>query len=129
MNIQEDYVSFETAELLKEKGFNEDCYTCYLIDEIQHYDYKSRNRDLIEGVISAPTLQMTMKWLREVHKLFIQICIIPHTTITIEQKYYFFTIHKDRRALAFRKDFPREYYFTYEEACKAGILYCLEHLI
>ena len=129
MNIQEDYVSFETAELLKEKGFNEDCYTCYLIDEIQHYDYKSRNRDLIEGVISAPTLQMTMKWLREVHKLFIQICIIPHTTITIEQKYYFFTIHKDRRALAFRKDFPREYYFTYEEACEAAIKYCLENLI
>ena len=67
--ITEDYVSFETAKLLKKKGFNEDCYTCYLIDEIQHYDYESRNRDLIEGVISAPTLQMTMKWLREIHNI------------------------------------------------------------
>ena len=129
MNIQEDYVSFEIAKLLKEKGFNEDCYTCYLIDEIQHYDYKSRNRDLIEGVISAPTIQMAMKWLREAHKLFIQIRIIPYTTITIEQKYYLFTIHKDRRTLTFRKDFPSECYFTYEQACEEAIKYCLENLI
>ena len=27
--ITEDYVSFETAKLLKEKGFNEWCYKCY----------------------------------------------------------------------------------------------------
>ena len=27
--ITEDYVSFETAKLLKEKGFNESCYTYY----------------------------------------------------------------------------------------------------
>ena len=29
MNITEDYVSFETAKLLKEKGFNEKCKYCY----------------------------------------------------------------------------------------------------
>ena len=68
---QEAYVSFENAKLLKEKGFDEECYTCYIINEIQHYDYKSRNSDLIEGVISAPTQQMAMRWLREVHGLHI----------------------------------------------------------
>ena len=148
--ISEDYVSFETAKLLKEKGFDEKCQKVYMhngqllwaqifmegesfvnnkdIDLVANYnDWITYTQG--EYAYLCPTLQMAMKWLREVHNLFIQICIIPHTTITIEQKYYFFTIHKDRRTLAFRKDFTSEYYFTYEEACEAAIKYCLEHLI
>ena len=136
--IKEDYVSFECAKLCKEKGFNEYCPLWYNLDkpiegpffykEIGWYGHNSYDYNG-KRIVSAPTLQMAMKWLREVHNLFIQICIIPHTTITIEQKYYFFTIHKDRRTLAFRKDFPSEYYFTYEEACEAAIKYCLKVLI
>ena len=30
--ITEDYVSYEVAKLLKEKGFDEPCYTCYIDD-------------------------------------------------------------------------------------------------
>ena len=133
--ITEDYVSFETAKLLKEKGFGEKCRTYYKVfpeSRIAAIYHSSENRGVSEddpNEILCPTLQMAMKWLREVHKLFIQIRIIPHTTITIEQKYYLFTIHKDRRTLAFRKDFPIECYFTYEEACEAAIKYCLENLI
>lgn len=132
--ITEDYISFETAKLLKEKWFDEECRAFYVKSKecgIELFPAeRSRNyNDNIYPRISAPTLQMAMKWLRETHKLFIQICIIPHTTITIEQKYYLFTIHKDRRTLAFRKDFPSEYYFTYEEACETAIKYCLENLI
>ena len=138
--ITEDYVSFETAKLLKEKGFNENTEhkIWYVIKQFStgcHWNsctYKvgdtTREYDG-DCCIPMPTLQMAMKWLREVHNLFIQICIIPHTTITIEQKYYFFTIHKNRRTLAFRKDFPSGYYFTYEEACEAAIKYCLKVLI
>ena len=29
MKIEEDYVSYELAKLLKEKGFNEQCYQKY----------------------------------------------------------------------------------------------------
>ena len=29
MNLTEDYVSFETAKLLKEKGFDEPCFAYY----------------------------------------------------------------------------------------------------
>ena len=123
--VTEDYVSFETAKLLKEKGFDEPCVYVYRHDGSE--DIWDTDKEDI--ACQKPTLQMVMKWLREVHNLFIQICIIPHTTITIEQKYYFFTIHKNRRTLAFRKDFPSEYYFTYEEACEEAIKYCLENLI
>ena len=31
--ITEDYVGFETAKLLKEKGFNKDAYTMYMYDK------------------------------------------------------------------------------------------------
>ena len=132
--ITEDYVGFETAKLLKERGFDEGC--SFVVNAISKgamsVSWPTTNSDIEDekaSFIALPTLQMAMKWLREVHNLFIQICIIPHTTVTIEQKYYFFTIHKDRRTLAFRKDFPMEYYFTYEEACEAAIKYCLENLI
>ena len=50
--IKEAYCSFEVAELLKEKGFNEPCYTCYINKELSHYDYLSTNFELIDNVIS-----------------------------------------------------------------------------
>ena len=127
--ITEDYVSFETAKLLKEKGFDEKCFALYnpngtLIQSGIRLNNTQVGR--VEGSYSAPTLQMAMKWLREVHKLFIQVTIVPHTTITMEQKYFLFLIHKDRRRLRL-DDTPK--FTTYEEACEAAIKYCLENLI
>ena len=119
--ITEDYVSFETAKLLKEKGFDGDFSKAY-----------STNGTLIsnftEDCIIAPTLQMAMKWLREVHNLHCdigydfrlgwnnKITSLKETVIDhdIEMKTYpIFTID----------------YSSYEEACEAGIRYCLEKLI
>ena len=119
--ITEEHVSFETAKLLKEKGFNEYCYSCYVIDEIQHYDYKSRNSELIEGVISAPTQQMAMRYLREVHN----IDIFPWK---IGKGVYSCAIFNSNTSqdLSSDKDFPSE---KYEETAEAAIKYCLENLI
>ena len=71
--ITEDYVSFEIAGLLKEKGFDVECNTYFISDsEICAIPIK---RDFNNNGIylSAPTHQMVMKWLREVHGLFISI--------------------------------------------------------
>ena len=39
MNIQEDYVNFETAKLLKEKGFDEYCFCInYPLPEGEHHN-------------------------------------------------------------------------------------------
>ena len=70
--ITEDYVSFETAKLLKERGFNKDTYTMSM------YDENGEAKDVLllkvgEEPVLRPTLQMTMKWLREVHSLYIDI--------------------------------------------------------
>jgi len=133
--IQEQYVSFEIAKLLKEKGFDELCLCIYDTECTNHIsvlDYEVTNNELEyrdNMCYLAPTQALVMRWLREVYNLFIQVCIVSHTTVTMEQKYYFFTIHKDRRKIAFKKDYPYEYYATYEEACEAAIKYCLENLI
>lgn len=72
--ITEDYVSFETAKLLKEKGFDE----CTLLS----YDKNGNNKDALrpflesEGDVRRPTLQMAMKWLREKELV---ICVVPLT--------------------------------------------------
>lgn len=71
--ITEDYVSFGIAALLKKKGFSEECNTYFISDdEIAAIPVK---RDFNNhGIfLSAPTLQLAMKWLREVHGLFISI--------------------------------------------------------
>lgn len=78
--IKEDYVSFETAKLLKEKGFDEICNYEWGAPEIDKghvlqkwtiYGGQIKNSDLIDEAYAAPTLQMAMKWLREKHSIFI----------------------------------------------------------
>ena len=73
--ITEDYVSFEVAKLLKEKGFKILTGTVY--DNQGKLDYQNvvcwqENR---LPYISAPTHHMTMKWLRENYHLHISIDI------------------------------------------------------
>ena len=129
--ITEDYVSFEIAKLLKEKGFNEPCYACYLNKELSHYDYTSTNFELIDNAISAPTIQMTMKLLREVHYIHIEaLCpIVDVDTDVFGVKYNVVISNLKNNCLAFNTDIEDNEYDTYEQACEAGIKYCLENLI
>ena len=96
--ITEDYVSFETAKLLKEKGFDGPCYKVweshgdsqtlvgapYFVEgetvvnresvdaAAKQYAYEYSLNNNIEGYL-APTIQMVMKWLREKHNIVIAI--------------------------------------------------------
>lgn len=111
--ITEDYVSFETAKLLKEKGFDWECKTRKFYPEPE-YDAESPN-----GVY-APTIHMAMKWLRETHKMFIQ--------VELYSKYenYCFELFQNTHRLMVEH---REVYNSYEEACEAAIKYCLKNLM
>ncbi len=134
--ITEDYVSFETAKLLKEKGFNEDTEheIWYVIKQFStgcHWNsctYKvgdiTREYD-DDCCISMPTLQMAMKWLREVHKLYVNVC--P----SVEGYYWTEKWHSYVENLEKRYPFGRFIgtFNSYEEACRAAIKYCLENLI
>ena len=126
--ITEDYVSFETAKLLKEKGFDERTNS-YFTDnnEIAISWYFSRyNRE--STYLSAPTLQMAMKWLREVHK--IDITIDPHEVVEgyeyeVKNNWiYQFHLCQNRNYL-----FSRDIDTSYENCAEVAIKYCLENLI
>ena len=127
--ITEDYVSFETAKLLKEKGFNERLLTFYITDETKkrgNFQLMAFTDDKIDNNHSdycylAPTLQMAMKWLREKYNIDI---LIPIGGFTEKGKVYFCSVYKNLINYGDLKECS-----TYEQACEAAIKYCLENLI
>ena len=62
--MKEAYVSYETAKLLKEKGFNEKVFT-YYEDEVLKDDFWFEWNRSPFGHIAAPTHQMACAWVRE----------------------------------------------------------------
>ena len=116
--ITEDYISFETAKLLKEKGFDEECIYVYRHDGSE--DIWDADKEDI--ACQKPTLQMAMKWLREKYKIFICVVFLE------EANMYGFTI-EDISAKKYLATSKNDWYSTYEEACEVGIKYCLENLI
>lgn len=132
--ITEDYVSFEIAKLLKEKGFPQNPYICntaYTLRGKLSNNAKSFAHNFAEfdkcGIkpitySMAPTLQMAMKWLREVHNIFI--CIVLLEDIDG----YGFTVENiiNKKYIATSKN---DEYSTYEQAVEAALKYSLENLI
>ena len=118
--IIEDYVSFEVAKLLKEKGFDVATFHDYDERGIRWFEEVLVNHNS-QGGIACPTIQMAMKWLREIHK--IHITIYPYGDYSCDN--YQFDIYKNS-ILTVSKD---DGFMTYEEACEAAIKYCLENLI
>ena len=134
--ITEDYVSFETAKLLKEKGFNEYCYGYYFAKQFDVSKYKHNNVELAFNAYAAPTHQMAMKWLREVHKLVICAEIgnenfKGNTDYSNPDRWYWFFDITNEKGVVIdtESDFISNEYATHEQACEAAIKYCLENLI
>lgn len=116
--IQEDYVSFTTAKLLKEKGF--DINTLMVYSQNGNFMPDGAIEDTYQVFYAAPTLQMAMKWLREVHK--IDITVDPHEVG--HNWMYQFHICQNKNYL-----FSRDIDIFYETCAEAAIKYCLENLI
>lgn len=130
--ITEDYVSFETAKLLKERGFDEKVSTHYLVHPSgfpEFFDKKDEFTEPEDVWLKCPTHQMALKWLRGVHNVFIY--IEPFITTSGLQGYKpyctkiggeFMWINPLRRYSNTSSD-------TYEEAVEAALKYSLKNLI
>ena len=129
--ITEDYISFEIAKLLKEKGFDVNAINFWHIVPLETGNVIDLEKVLC-GDINEPeytedyypmiTLQMTMKWLREEHNIAIVV-----TPSMFWGKYNASIYKKDN-------DYPIGFDGdslcpSHEEACEAAIKYCLENLI
>ena len=125
--ITEDYVSFEIAKLLKEKGFDEGCRAHYGTAgsfSYEKYEVEASGCE-IHNAILAPTLQMAMKWLRKKYNLE----IYPYHDMFQENNKWWYGIEKFTKGCSNCQYEEEPIYSTYEEAAEAAIKYCLENLI
>jgi len=132
--ITEDYVSFETAKLLKEKGFDEPTTKSYYTEGFENPMIFSH--DLLPCIQTdeflCPTLQMVMKWLRKKYNL--HIITLPYAPID-RHPYHPGEADIVYIAQLFRGIIPIDEIgrsvikLTPEEAYDAAIKYCLENLI
>ena len=131
--IKEAYVSFEVAKLLKENGFDSRCHATYdtavtggkprfsEYEVLSYFPNGMKNTDdKYNMVISAPTHQMAMRWLREVHDIDI---IIFHEKLPNDCYWARIECHP------FTEFQQEPEYKTYEEAVEAALKYCLEKII
>ena len=114
--IEENYVSFETAKLLKEAGFNVPCQSQYTegmgVWNVEYaYDF---NAD--DFGYSRPTLALAARWLRELHNY--AVCVWYSKN---HEKWFY--AHGDMNNIVFDTDYLiSEYEFdSYEEALEAGL--------
>ena len=130
--IEEQFVSFETARMLKEAGFDVPCrgiYRAYRIGTsvFHEYDRKSAKDDLCRNAVDgfqyeylAPTQALAARWLREVHSIM----VIPFFDDDMEQWYYVIdgvTKESGIECVQSASD-----YDSYEEAIEAGLKHSLE---
>ena len=108
ITIKEDFVSFETAKLLKEKNCPDFGYSCICDSEGN----------------KAQTQSIIMKWLREKYNLFIQITV--DFSDGAYPMYDVCVVDLARCTSIIVNGYNR---YTYTQACEAAIKYCLENLI
>ena len=134
--ITEDYVSYKVARLLQEKGFDEVCFACYeyFISSVTLYsgwqfEYKGETVSNTDERVKCPTLQMAMKWLREMYNLHIEVyrtaCGYRYIISDVPSGT---DLYGDVDACD-EDDISSCQWTTCEKASESAIKYCLENLI
>ena len=133
--IIEDYVSYEVAKLLKEKGFDERTIYHYTnTDTLQHQiTYNQYKNSEMGNAYSAPTHQMAMKWLREkgFHinaPISYDYSVDADGNVVDKWTFWTFEILSSFSGKLIYTEEVNEYY-SYEEAVEAALKYSLENLI
>ena len=107
--IEEQYVSFDTAKLLREAGFKANC--AFILDDNQERLYR-------------PTQELAARWLREIHHY--AVCV----WFSKDHEKWFYA-HGNMDNIMFDTDYCiSEYiYDSYEEAFEAGLQEALKLII
>jgi hypothetical protein len=130
-NIQEDYVSFEVAKLLKEKDFSVDCmhrwdssfngleFNISDIENDWNCNYLSK-----PYFTSAPSHALAIKWIRENFAIDISV----HCDME-ERNFYCYTITIVKQMTFCRLEFNKGNFKDSERATEAALLYTLKNII
>ena len=139
----EDFVTYELAVKLREKGFREDCIAYYLTDGELLYNrdqyrggdyksllnsYNSLPRNLIGcEPIDAPTISQVLKWLREENEIYIN--IVSYFSYAPKNNVAFAFCARYKEGDDWRDVEINESYLTYEKCALSSIEYVLDNLI
>ena len=135
--IEEEYISFETAKLAKEKGFNEPCRHYYLNgakevnnETIMIYDLPYPYNSTDKNYFAAPTQSLLARWLREKHKLFIEVTVDFIRLIREGDSTKYYPIYYYKIVNLKNADYTnnKEEFRFYEEAMEAGLQEALKLL-
>lgn len=148
-------VSYKIAKLLKEKGFDWNCYAIYdtrnpngfvyeASEEATHCDFDNVNifnnsSTEYDFLIAAPTQSLAQKWLREVHNINILVTyefiddseiayawnIVEHVEEGFNRKKDVWDFYKSKSSITKY----RMWYNTYEEALEEGIIEALMSIL
>ena len=122
--IGEQFVSFETAKMLKEAGFDVPCFNQYTDrGTVWHCDCPE-NFNISQCATSCPTQELAARWLREKHRIVVDVTFIP-PSVNGDVWQYFIGEMDD---MVWEGDFePSDRrYKTYEEALEEGLKHGLE---
>ena len=119
--IHNELVTYEVAQLAKEKGFNEGCLHYYQNGIVDTDGYYNHYNMCVKNICSAPTQSLLQRWLREEKKVHIE--IYPVFPSPDQVKYGRWVV-----ADAITKSIPIEYFDTYEQALEDALAYGLINL-
>jgi len=126
----EYYISLEIAKLLKETGFNWECEYAYMPSTemgnvpFKHLYNRTNYNELHYEVYSAPTLDVTQRWLREVKNMSVEI------SFEKPGKWSCSVILDTNKGISFENFWREEFdYDIYEEAQEAGIKKALKIIL
>ena len=125
--IEESYISFDTAKLLKEAGFDLSCRGVYVTDrtgyyEFREYDNKQTTDDLCWNIEDgfqyeylAPTQALAEKWLREVYNIAI------YSLYDDDMEQWFYVVDAFTKNPVIDVFQSGSEYDSYEEALESGL--------
>ena len=120
-------VNFETAKLLKEKGFDVPVRTAWYVGGVAYWKIPA-NHNESNVKFSAPTIAEVVMWLYEKHSLW----ILPIPTVTGHFAYKILDVQLDPENKIERPPYTGVSAMDYNsptEAYEAAIEYCLTNLI
>ncbi len=122
--MKDTLISFETAKLTKEKGFNISIQSYYSLEEAEdEADYMSlpRNWNAWSKYISAPTQSLLQKWLMNIHK----IRVYPTHGVSGEFNYQIYKWNYDNQIGKWQRIGHISSVSTYDEALELGLIHAL----
>ena len=127
--IEESYVSFDTAKLLKEAGFDVPCFNQYTErGTIWHCDCPE-NFNKSQCATSCPTQAFAARWLREVNGIHVSSNIFMDSANDADGKtvdewtFWSYDLFDNSGRIIEESD---DRYDSYEEALEAGLKHGLE---